>query len=79
MIKLLLLLTSTLLFTACLNKRGISTKYYKDCHEYYDYQGSYHKICDENEIFETKTITDIPSQIGELFDEDEQTQEENVW
>ena len=73
MIKLLLLLP--LLFSACFNKRGISTHYYNSCKEYYDYRGNYHKVCDENEILETKTITDMQN----FFDEEESTQEQNVW
>ena len=46
MIKLLLLITA-LLFTACVNKRGISAKYYSECKEYYDLQGFYHKDCND--------------------------------
>ena len=50
MTKLLLLSITVLLFLGCANKRGISMKYYNDCREYYDLQGSYHKVCDENII-----------------------------
>ena len=40
------------LFSGCLyiNERGISTKYYNECHEYYDATGIYHKNCDKNLI-----------------------------
>jgi len=34
----------------CVNKRGVSATYYNDCKEYYDYQGVYHKACDDNVI-----------------------------
>ena len=80
MIKLLLL-SLALLFTSCVNKRGISTKYYNDCHEYYDYQGTYHKVCDENEILEKKTLTDAPGKIIDFFldDGNQREEERNVW
>ncbi|MBN2815320.1 MAG: hypothetical protein JXQ67_01455 [Campylobacterales bacterium] len=41
----------TLLFAGCVNKHGVSAKYYSDCEEYYDYQGYYHKECGEDDIF----------------------------
>jgi len=39
-------------FSGCLyvNDRGISTRYYNDCKEYYDAMGIYHKKCDKNLI-----------------------------
>jgi predicted GNAT superfamily acetyltransferase len=39
-----------LLLSGCVNRRGVSAKYYNDCHEYYDSKGYYHKECDENMI-----------------------------
>jgi predicted GNAT superfamily acetyltransferase len=48
MIKQLLLLLTILLFSGCMNDRGVSLRYYNDCEEYYDAQGYYHKKCDEN-------------------------------
>ncbi len=48
MIKRLLLFLVMLLFTGCVNERGVSLRYYNDCEEYYDAQGYYHKKCDEN-------------------------------
>ncbi|MEA1918249.1 MAG: hypothetical protein U9N52_00270 [Campylobacterota bacterium] len=44
------LLISLFLFSGCVNKRGISERYYNSCHEYYDLQGYYHKDCDDNLI-----------------------------
>ena len=43
-------------FNGCLyvNERGISTRYYNDCHEYYDAMGIYHKKCDKNLIYFNK-------------------------
>ncbi len=37
-------------FSGCVNKHGISMKYYSDCKEYYDLQGFYHKECGEDDI-----------------------------
>ncbi|MDD5053349.1 MAG: hypothetical protein PHO27_11510 [Sulfuricurvum sp.] len=42
------LLFLPLFFSACFNERGISAHYYRDCEEYYDLQGYYHKKCDKN-------------------------------
>jgi hypothetical protein len=55
MIKFILLL-SLLFFTACVNKHGISAKYYSDCDEYYDLQGYYHKDCGEDDIVTYKQV-----------------------
>ncbi|HEB7606215.1 TPA: hypothetical protein RZI58_000062 [Campylobacter coli] len=30
------------------NERGISNRFYDDCHEYYDASGTYHKDCSKN-------------------------------
>lgn len=48
MIKQLFLLLTILLFSGCMNDRGVSLRYYNDCEEYYDVQGYYHKKCDDN-------------------------------
>ena len=47
-----LILIIPFLLQGCLffNDRGISTKYYSECKEYYDAQGFYHKECDKNLI-----------------------------
>lgn len=45
-----LLTLLALMLNGCVNKRGISAKYYNDCSEYYDSKGYYHKDCDENLI-----------------------------
>ena len=48
--KYVLMVVIIFLFSGCLyvNERGISTRYYNDCHEYYDAMGIYHKTCDKN-------------------------------
>ena len=54
---LLFILTLTAFsFTGCINKHGISAKYYSDCKEYYDLQGYYHKECGEDDIITYKEI-----------------------
>lgn len=45
---IIFLIITLILFSGCLNKRGISSTYYNDCREYYDASGYYHKSCDEN-------------------------------
>ncbi len=74
MIRLLWLLgtlTLTLIFTGCVNERGISARYYNDCHEYYDLHGYYHKECDEN-LIEFKDVK-------KMFAPKEETNNKNVW
>jgi len=46
----LLLFMIPLFFAGCVNKDGISLKYYPDCKEYYDYYGVYHRKCENNII-----------------------------
>ena len=47
---IIFLIMSVIVFSGCVNKRGISSKYYNDCREYYDARGYYHKTCDENMV-----------------------------
>ena len=54
--KTLLFISFTLLFSGCVNKHGISMKYYSDCKEYYDLQGYYHKDCGEDDIVTYKEL-----------------------
>lgn len=77
MIKLLLLL-STLIFTGCVTKRGISTQYYNDCKEYYDLQGFYHKDCD-GEIITYKKISETGGMIIDKYVGKEEVIKGNVW
>jgi len=58
MTKLFLLLGLSLLFSGCVNKHGISAKYYSDCKEYYDFQGYYHKKCGEDDIMTYQKMGD---------------------
>ena len=52
----LFLIFFTLIFSGCVNKHGISAKYYSDCKEYYDFQGYYHKECGEDDIMTYKEM-----------------------
>lgn len=45
-----LLLLALISFSGCVNKHGVSLKYYSDCKEYYDLQGFYHKECGEDDL-----------------------------
>ena len=63
MIKILLLITA-LFFTACVNKRGVSAKYYSECKEYYDLQGFYHKDCNDEVI----TYKEMKEAGGKIID-----------
>ncbi len=49
-IYLFVLIFCVFVFSGCVNKHGISIKYYSDCKEYYDLQGYYHKECGEDDI-----------------------------
>lgn len=78
MIKILLLVTA-LFFTACVNKHGVSAKYYSGCDEYYDLQGYYHKECGEDDIITYKEMGEATSKATKsIFPEEEKIQP-NVW
>jgi len=56
MIKFILLTLVTIFATGCVNRHGISLKYYSDCKEYYDMQGYYHKKCGDDDIVTYKEM-----------------------
>ena len=72
MIKLLPILATLIFFTGCINKHGISAKYYSSCKEYYDLQGYYHKECGDDDVITYKKM-------GELFDSEDEKPKGNVW
>ena len=77
MIKTILFLSIlSILFSGCINKHGVSAKYYSDCKEYYDLQGYYHKKCGKDDIVTYKQIKEGVSQVIETFQEKPQ---KNVW
>ena len=45
--------------SGCVNKHGVSMKYYSECKEYYDLQGFYHKECGEDDIFTYDEVKDL--------------------
>ena len=75
MIKTILLILTTLFFTACVNKHGFSAKYYSNCKEYYDLQGYYHKECGDDDIVTYKAIGEG---VTEIFSNEEEPKG-NVW
>ncbi|NPA65307.1 MAG: hypothetical protein GXO11_00340 [Epsilonproteobacteria bacterium] len=50
-LSIFLLLLATVFLNGCINRHGVSMKYYSDCKEYYDLEGFYHKECGEDDIF----------------------------
>jgi len=72
MIKTTLLIFTILFLNGCVNKHGISAKYYSDCKEYYDLQGFYHKECGEDDIVTYK-------EIGEALKTEDEAPKGNVW
>jgi len=67
---------TTLLFSGCVNKHGVSIKYYSDCKEYYDLQGYYHKECGQDDVM---TYKEMNSEIKEFFQEKKEPPQSNVW
>ena len=72
MTKISLLLSLALLMSGCINKHGISAKYYSDCKEYYDLQGYYHNECGEDDAVTYKGV-------GEFIYPDEEEPKGNVY
>lgn len=79
MIKIYLLILLTLLFSGCVNKHGISAKYYSDCKEYYDLQGYYHKECGEDDIITYDTMGKEIKKVKSLFVKEKPQVQRNVW
>jgi len=48
--------TAAIFLSGCVNRHGISIKYYSDCKEYYDVQGYYHKECGKDDVITYKEI-----------------------
>ena len=53
------LILSTFFLSGCVNKHGISAKYYSDCKEYYDLQGYYHKECGDDDVVTYKEMKEL--------------------
>ena len=80
MTKYLLTISALFIFWGCVNKHGVSLKYYSDCEEYYDVQGYYHKECGKDDIV---TYKELEKKADEAIDYVAGTEEEkpkgNVW
>jgi len=72
MIRITLLILATLFLNGCMNKHGISAKYYSECKEYYDLQGFYHKECGEDDMVTYE-------EMGDFFKKQDDTPKGNVW
>lgn len=79
MIKLVPILLLLLLVSGCVNRHGISAKYYSECKEYYDYQGYYHKECTEDDIITYKELKEAKDAAIELFNGKKPEPKGNVW
>ena len=79
MIKLLLLLSTFFLLSGCVNKHGISAKYYSECREYYDLQGYYHKECGEDDIVTYKALGNGAKQLMDDFTNTKERPKGNVF
>lgn len=85
----IVLLTLSISFSGCVNKHGVSLKYYSDCDEYYDMQGYYHKECGKDDLFTYKeaaekikeTKTTLSNKVENLFGDKKLADEPqlNVW
>lgn len=78
MIKLTLLSLTLLFFSGCMNKHGISTRYYSDCKEYYDVQGYYHKECNDDIISYKELKKKVEKKYNSLTNKKEPPKP-NVW
>ncbi len=79
MIKTTLFIFIILLFGGCVNKHGISAKYYSDCKEYYDLQGYYHKECGEDDIVTYEGIGKGAKKAIDSFTRKKPKAKGNVW
>lgn len=68
------------IFSGCMNKHGISLKYYSDCEEYYDVQGYYHKECGKDDVITYEELEQKKKETAEyFFGKDEEKPKGNVW
>jgi hypothetical protein len=75
----LTIISTTLLFSGCVNKHGISAKYYSECKEYYDLQGYYHKECGEDDIVTYKAIGEVAGKVADTWTKKKPKPKGNVW
>ena len=68
-----------LLVSGCVNKHGISAKYYSECDEYYDMQGFYHKKCGKDDMFTYKAAGESVVKATNYILGEDKKQNKNVW
>jgi len=76
---IILLMIPLIFFSACVNKRGVSSSFYNDCREYYDARGYYHKDCDENLIDFDELKKDTVELITFTQEKEPEKKEKIVW
>lgn len=79
MIRVIILLIGIFIFSGCMNKHGISAKYYSNCDEYYDFQGYYHKDCGKDDIVTYKEIGDSTKKAFNSLTGKDSKPKGNVW
>lgn len=83
MIKLTLFILVSIILSGCVNKHGVSAKYYSDCDEYYDLQGYYHNECGKDDMFTYKEAKEKTKELKDdalhLFTEEKKAPPRNVW
>ncbi|MDA7817827.1 hypothetical protein N9A28_06520 [Sulfurimonas sp.] len=80
MIKYLTIISALFILSGCVNKHGISAKYYSDCDEYYDMQGYYHKECGKDDIITYKEMGEKAEEVIDyVVGEEEKKPRGNVW
>ncbi len=78
MIKIILILI-VLMFSGCINKHGVSAKYYSECDEYYDMQGYYHHKCGKDDIVTYGAIAKTFHKVKDAILQKEEEPKGNVW
>jgi len=79
MIKTIILTIPILFLSGCVNKHGVSAKYYSDCEEYYDMQGFYHKKCGDDDIITYKKIGESSKKVLDYVTGEDEKPKGNVW
>lgn len=79
MIKISLIILTTIILSGCVNKHGVSAKYYSDCEEYYDMQGYYHKECGKDDIVTYKGVGSFFQSIADFIMFKDDKPKGNVW
>jgi len=77
--KVLWLSFLVIVFGGCVNKHGLSLKYYSDCNEYYDVQGYYHKDCGDDDFVTYKEIKKTTKKAVDNILEIKPKPKGNVW